>query len=340
MPLTQITDHAERALDRLAAQFRDKPRIAAILNALSAEVQEVENMLFDLLNKRSIDGGEGVQLDKLGTIVGQPRRGRTDAEYRPALRARIRINLAQGQPNEIIAAIKFATDATYVRLYEFFPASFLLDFTGTVLDTPDLLNIFRSVKPAGVLGWLVWTATNPFTLSLALAYGADGVRASDDSLTSATALFLTRGVLPGDILNVYIPQTQSGERAVLSVESETKIHVTPAFTVTDVSVDFDVRRHFGGGGLASVVATGADGATAGSPNPTATFTSATATFVTDGVVPGNTLVVAGVGEFVILAVPGETTLTLTTAALAASLSGKSYAVLDVTGAGEIGYLVS
>lgn len=339
MPLTQITDYEARALDRLAAQFSGKPRIAAILNALSAEVQQVEDMLFDLLNKRSIDGGEGVQLDKLGTIVGQPRQSRTDAEYRVALRARIRINLAQGQPEEIIAAIKFATDATFVRLYEFFPAAFLLEFTGTIINTPDLLNIFRSVRPAGVFGALVWTATNPFTLSLALAYGADGARASDDSLTSATALFLTRGVLPGDILNVYIPQAQSGERTVVSVESETKIHVTPAFSVTDASVDFDVRRHFGGGGLASVVAVGADGATAGSPNPTATFTSASAAFITAGVVAGNTLVVAGVGEFVILSVPGQTTLVLTTAALAASLSGKSYAVLDVTGAGEIGYLI-
>lgn len=243
MSLTQITDYEARALDRLASQFKGKPVIAAILNSFSAEVQEIENMLFDLITKRSIDTGEGEQLDAIGRIVGQPRGGRTDDEYRVALRARIRINLATGQPNEILAAMRFIIPATSVRLTEFFPASFLLEFVGTITSLPDVLAAFRAVKPAGVLGVLMQVVGNPFTTSFILTFAADGVRSSDDSFTSATAQFITNGTQIGDVLHVYLPQAESGEKTITAVVSEVEIRVTPAFGVTDAGVDFDVRRN-------------------------------------------------------------------------------------------------
>ena len=241
--MEQITDYEARALDRLAFQFKNKPKIAAILNAISAEVQTLENEIFNVLTKRSIDTGEGVQLDQIGKIVGQSRGGRTDDEYRVALRARIRINLATGTPDEIIAAMKFIIPSDLVRLTEIFPAAFLVEFTGTLTSEPDVLAAFRAVKPAGVLGILMQVVGNPFTTSFMLTFAADGVRSSDDTFTSATAQFLTNGAQVGDVLHVYLPQTESGEKTISAVVSETEVRVSVAFGVTDAGVEFDVRRN-------------------------------------------------------------------------------------------------
>src|SRR5262249_42034837 len=63
------------ALDRLCQYAKDKPNIAALLSALVAPAQDVEDAFQDLLTKRGIETGEGVQLDVVGKIVGQKRNG-------------------------------------------------------------------------------------------------------------------------------------------------------------------------------------------------------------------------------------------------------------------------
>ena len=76
-------DHTDRMRQHLISQFQwdvingkiygDKPVLRAILSALGAEMDEINQAVNDLKNKRWIDTGEGVQLDGIGEIVDRRR---------------------------------------------------------------------------------------------------------------------------------------------------------------------------------------------------------------------------------------------------------------------------
>ena len=68
--LTYQVDHCADGLERLLQQFKDRPRIAALLCAFVRQVQELEDAAWQLLTERHVDAAIGVQLDALGRIVG------------------------------------------------------------------------------------------------------------------------------------------------------------------------------------------------------------------------------------------------------------------------------
>lgn len=72
-------------LRRLVEQFRGKPRIEALLKAIAAQVQHLEDVATDLRENRWLDSAEGAQLDGLGRILGLPRGAWDDEQYRARL---------------------------------------------------------------------------------------------------------------------------------------------------------------------------------------------------------------------------------------------------------------
>jgi hypothetical protein len=76
-------DHTDRMRQHLISQFQwdvidgkiydDKPVLRAILTAMGAEMDELNQVVNDLKNKRWIDTAEGVQLDGIGEIVDRNR---------------------------------------------------------------------------------------------------------------------------------------------------------------------------------------------------------------------------------------------------------------------------
>ena len=66
-------DHKSLAESRLATQYRDSLKLIAYIKALLYEADTLESVLRDLLEKRWIDTAVGVNLDILGSIVGQTR---------------------------------------------------------------------------------------------------------------------------------------------------------------------------------------------------------------------------------------------------------------------------
>lgn len=71
--MAESIDHEELAISRLATQFRESTNLIAYIRALLTEADNLEQVFQDLLTKRWIDTGEGITLDILGAIVGQPR---------------------------------------------------------------------------------------------------------------------------------------------------------------------------------------------------------------------------------------------------------------------------
>jgi hypothetical protein len=126
---TVITDHLEAATARFISQFRSpKPVLHGLLASYVEQLQILEDVLWDVINHRLLDpapgesvGAEGVQLDVLGKIVGQPRLGLSDVAYRLAIKLKIRVNRSRGSSEDLLEILRLAMPDpkvfTYTELY-------------------------------------------------------------------------------------------------------------------------------------------------------------------------------------------------------------------------------
>lgn len=112
----RIQNHLELATARLISQFRDpKPVLHGMIKSYVDQLQELEDVLWDVINHRLLDpapgesvGAEGVQIDVLGKIVGQPRLGLSDEAYIAAIKLRIRVNRSRGSSVDILEILRLA----------------------------------------------------------------------------------------------------------------------------------------------------------------------------------------------------------------------------------------
>ena len=163
----QKTNHEAEALANLLSQFKSKDVIEKLLKIYVRQIQEIEDMLYDLKIKRWLDAATGTQLDNLGTIVNEARQGRTDDDYTDALRVRILINISQGTHQDILGVIQGIVGPLSINIYDQYPAG----FTANVVDPIDLLvvnvnNLYafiESAKLAGVRFNLEYHSTGAFT---------------------------------------------------------------------------------------------------------------------------------------------------------------------------------
>lgn len=148
-----ISDHVDRGLARILEQYRDKPAFEAFLKALLAQVQGVEDMWNELVVERLLDNAVGAQLDVYGRVVGELRKGKTDAQYRVRLQARLRVNRSRGQIGDLLAVARtLVGTAGDVRYQESYPAAaeVYLDADSDEESGIESASIIREAKPAGV----------------------------------------------------------------------------------------------------------------------------------------------------------------------------------------------
>ncbi len=151
--------HVETGLGRLIERWRaDKnPNLAAILQSILEEVQELEDAIWIVIYGRTIDYAEGEQLDMIGRIVGEPRASLGDEEYRARLRVRIRINQSIGEPGDVIEVLRLLDPAAF-KYSEFRIAAFRIDYREP-LSLPAVgqavPRIVAETRAAGVSGLVV-----------------------------------------------------------------------------------------------------------------------------------------------------------------------------------------
>lgn len=63
----------DRADLRLASQYQESEKFKGEVKAFLSEVERLKNAFLEMLIYRTIDHGQGIQLDVIGEIVGQPR---------------------------------------------------------------------------------------------------------------------------------------------------------------------------------------------------------------------------------------------------------------------------
>jgi len=147
--INQITE----GLERLITQWQDKPNVVGLFTSYLDSINELEDVYFQLLEERSLDTAIGAQLDNIGLIVGEPRDGRSDNDYRDGISLRVAINASDGTEPRVVELLKLLSGAETAVYQENFPAGVIIKLEGpetsvsqTVLD--ELKNILGATITA------------------------------------------------------------------------------------------------------------------------------------------------------------------------------------------------
>lgn len=156
--IEEVTTHEEELLDLpIDVVVRDLPRVEALLRTFAEQIQALETVNVDLITERTMTSAIGEQLDVLGRIVGEPRRGAEDEPYRNRIRVRVLVNRSNGTLPELIEIVRvfegwtFNPAAPHMHLRETATMQlFLQIFTLPVNAFAEMKILLRQIKPAGV----------------------------------------------------------------------------------------------------------------------------------------------------------------------------------------------
>lgn len=181
--MVDIPNYFQRAIDLLVSQFQIKNPDGSLTNlqkavaAITSQAQLINTQQQLLINNRSLNTAQGVQLDGLGQIIGLKRiPGQSDDSYREDLQFQIFINQSHGTPEEVIYVLSFLTEATDIWYIECYPAAYQMATNGIYgldalvnpLDNPSAISqAVQNISPAGVqyIGTTATYNTNPFVFS-------------------------------------------------------------------------------------------------------------------------------------------------------------------------------
>lgn len=160
LDLPGTIDHCEDAKAHTIQDYKGLPRFEALLCILGDQATQLESAFQSLLQLRGLDTANDVQLDQLGRIVGEPRKDRTDDEYRVFIRVRILVNLSNGRPEDLYQILRVAFPGVRLVLTEHPPMAIQVVVYSDVFATVgpfDFVLYLRAAKDAGVslaFGWL------------------------------------------------------------------------------------------------------------------------------------------------------------------------------------------
>lgn len=157
----KITDHVAQAKGRLTSMFKDRRLIVVLLSAIIKQLQELENVTWQVIESRQLANSPvGVQLDKLGKITGEPRKGRSDAAYLEAVKLRILINRSTGKVPDLLRILSVAANGNPWEYREKYPANYEITFSGTPEALDALVAASDEADPQGVGGRVYYTPGN------------------------------------------------------------------------------------------------------------------------------------------------------------------------------------
>lgn len=143
MTIKYVSDHVLDGLDRVISRFDHSPRLRGFIAALLDQVQEVEGVLLDLFYSRTLDGATDAQLDVIGRVVGEPRDGLDDAAYRRFIRARLSVNLSQGERERLKDIVRATAGTDDVQFVPNYPAAFVVYY---LTRTPLSASVRNRIK--------------------------------------------------------------------------------------------------------------------------------------------------------------------------------------------------
>lgn len=165
--LAQSLEHIAQARALLITQFKGSASLGALLDSYIQQVQLLENAAFDVLNSRTVESASDAQLDLLGKLVGQPRNGMEDKDYRLCINARIAINVGSGTADQLLNLFILLGETP--SIYVTPPASFYLYMPSISSDTAasyaPLVAIAKAAAVASAVVYSTIDDAHTFTFS-------------------------------------------------------------------------------------------------------------------------------------------------------------------------------
>lgn len=147
-----VVTHVGDGLALFMRALRNAANLKAISAAWLAQVQALEDVLWDLLLQADLTYAVGAQLDQIGVIVGMPRGTLDDTDFRPILRAAIRARRSSGGTEDLIAIATLALAGSGVTFsVREGHGSVVIEPHATIpFDPSALLRVLRLGKSGGV----------------------------------------------------------------------------------------------------------------------------------------------------------------------------------------------
>lgn len=168
-----------RARATLTSKVRRLPTVVRLLDAITSEVQLTEDTHLDLQLVLDPAQATGVQLDRLGKLVGERRRGLTDEVYRRFVLAASQLLVAQGTVNEVTRLVRTLTAGSEVTYSPGFPAGYMVHYLVPVALSSALRERIKARviegTPAGVEAQLVEGEETLFIFDESTFDGPDGL---------------------------------------------------------------------------------------------------------------------------------------------------------------------
>lgn len=154
MPNEHFRDIVARARDNMLSQFNiDETQLTAFFDTLAAEVQEVEDAIVQARFDATLSRAAGVHLDTWGEIVGEPRNGLLDPDYRRFITARILTNNSEGEIWRLVKITQLLTGTEDVYFVTHRTAHVCLTFfVDSPLDSAVSQRVLRQLYEAVVGG--------------------------------------------------------------------------------------------------------------------------------------------------------------------------------------------
>lgn len=159
--------HALEAQGEMPSALR-RPRLLALAAAIGDTVQEIEDAAFQVFADTPLQFAGGALLARWGELVGEPRGGLPDPDYRRVIYGRIQANRSDGSTSTMLLIFRLLTqdDGDTVSYFDLYPASFLLQ---VIRQTPmtarmrrRVRRIMEAARPMGIGMGLVHAPAVPF----------------------------------------------------------------------------------------------------------------------------------------------------------------------------------
>ena len=114
--ITNVSNRVERAKSLLLSQFKDKPNINALVDALVSELQELEDVITDLQTVRTLEGAYGKWLDDIGEELEVMRGDYADNDYKTAIKIAMARQSVSATVDDILRIVALITGDTTAEL--------------------------------------------------------------------------------------------------------------------------------------------------------------------------------------------------------------------------------
>lgn len=143
-----VNDRVERAKSFLLTQFKDKPNINALVDALVSELQELENVINDVQTVRTLEGSYGWWTDQIGNELDLSRGNYADNDFKTAIKIAMAKQTASASVDDILRIVSLLTDDLDAKIYN--RDKYLLELyslLSCISDSPDGLESLGKIFP-------------------------------------------------------------------------------------------------------------------------------------------------------------------------------------------------